>query len=213
MARKCVLGHMANLYLGMQGRLAEVAPKPGHHCCTPAAQLELLLSATAQLCCAEEVTPCIRDHPVHKGPPHAQGTIPCTRDHPPYTRGHPMHKGPSCAQGTVACTRGHPLHKGPPHAQGTTHHTRGATPCTGDRPMHKGPSNAQGATLYTRDRPMHNGPQQTTYQTPDNFYFPFPIHSAPRCLFKFNKPLWNLGLGFGWVGTCAVNVDSTKGRF
>lgn len=133
---------MANLYLGMQGRLAEVAPKPGHHCCTPAAQLELLLSATAQLCCAEEVTPCIRDHPVHKGPPHAQGTIlctrdccvhkgpssaqgttPCTRDHPPYTRGHPMHRGPSHAQGAIQCTRGRPMHKGPPCTQGTV-------PCT-----------------------------------------------------------------------------------
>lgn len=32
---------MANLYLGMLGRLAEVAPKPGQCCCTPATQLEL----------------------------------------------------------------------------------------------------------------------------------------------------------------------------
>lgn len=40
--QKCALEHMAHLYLGTRGGSAEVTPKPGHRCHTPAGQLELL---------------------------------------------------------------------------------------------------------------------------------------------------------------------------
>lgn len=47
LAQKFALEHVAELYLGMLGRSAEVAPKPGHCCRTPASQLELLRTARA----------------------------------------------------------------------------------------------------------------------------------------------------------------------
>lgn len=53
------IGTYAHLYLGTPRGSAEVTPKPGHRCHTPAGQLELLSLSTAG---------CRRDNSTHKGP-------------------------------------------------------------------------------------------------------------------------------------------------
>lgn len=39
-----------------------------------------------------------------------------------------------------------------------------------------------------RGHPMHKGPLRTIYKTPDNFYLPLPIHSAPQRLLSLTNP-------------------------